>query len=434
MGVTFFNPISFSSRYLEDRKNLNQSVLLEKCVKYADSFFHFRGSVAEVYSLPTSNILSYQMVSEDCSYAKNVIKIIAYLLIIPIVVALVIKIIARTILLCKYRLRPNYYSSPTSHSNSRENLLSSHNSSVNSTLVSSREINLSEHDSMLIRRERPNLSDSFLNLLENNFPVFIPTLFRDQNFSPEEVGLFFKYINVILSQDSLVAALDVFPVLKTKIMNFGLDRIENIDSETAELYKRKFKDILLSYCPFFWLSKFCFSNSDDDATRLSYWISLSIKGTVILSPVWKIFAEVVKEEEFNSLVNHINRGAWGNQGDSISIVSAIQERYEQYIISNPDYKNYSNQLTRIRLRYVLNCGFSFKGICLLKNLTLQQVLTFQTLTENRKLLDWESLGILCRPSLESLNSALLITWEDLCVHGMSKNSEEFKRYLREISR
>ncbi|EPJ15027.1 DUF1389 domain-containing protein [Chlamydia psittaci] len=311
------------------------------------------------------------------------------------------------------------------------------------------------------------ISRDLLAIFRDNFPEVIGELLVEQHLSFEEFDEFMghlKYIHSSLSLNTLSRS------LREKITDFGIDRIRDIES--LSLIQNKFKDTLLSYCPFLWLSKFCDVCAlernlfllcplpreawQSRASLSAYWVSrlgFSDEPITIFSPVFWVVAEIMSDVEYSYLVYYADVDAWEKNKE---IVSSLFVRYCQYVSRSRE-----SVLIKLKLKeehfakYLLllaKHGFSLRGVRLLRSLTLEQVLTLQDLTTGEKgnrLSRWmKSFGNAfynpnnhsavflpfdCLDNREFSQALRLLTWSELREHGVHQSDAEFSRYLSEIS-
>ncbi|AEG85606.1 DUF648 domain-containing protein [Chlamydia psittaci] len=105
MDLYFFTPVSFSPQYIEKKISSGQPVHLEKIIERIGNFLHICGPKIQVTDLSESGSLCYRVVKPEFSCIQSCMKILAYLLVIPVIIALVVKLITHILLLQKYQLK-----------------------------------------------------------------------------------------------------------------------------------------------------------------------------------------------------------------------------------------------------------------------------------------------------------------------------------------
>ncbi|EPP35302.1 hypothetical protein CP10139811_0186 [Chlamydia ibidis] len=450
VDLYFSKSISFSPAYLERKVSLGRSVLLEKIVGCVDDFLSIRGAKIQVVDQSEKGELYCKVVNSEFSCVKSCMKIPGYLLVIPVIVALVIKLISHILLFRKYQLRQQDKGDDKVHQIATQTMLS----------------NIQEGDT---GGGFTVISQDLLAIFLDNFPKVIGDLLIEQNLNFEE----FQEFMDMLIRIKLSGSLSVLPSssLKEKLRKFGITRISRFlaaeSTESLSMYQRKLKDVLLSHCPFMWLSNFCDrsavgSNSfaispvpreawKSRASLCSYWVSrlgFSDENITIFSPVFWILAEALTDNEYKMLAYFSSTDSWEQVR---GIISELLVRYRQYISRSPEFSalDIDESLFSKYLLLFMKHGFSLPGIRLLRSLTLDQLLTLQDLTigaGGNRLSKWmKSLGglfynpdlphAICLP-FDAFNNfsqeLLLLTWSELSTHGINKNDIEFSSYLSEI--
>lgn len=462
MDLYFFTPVSFSPQYIEKKVSSGQPVRLETVIERIGSFLHICGPKIQVTDLSESGSLCYRVVKPEFSCIQSCMKILAYLLVIPVIIALVVKLITHILLLQKYQLKREE-SDHECIENDRE--IPQGPVAIHPiTLVNTREEGAEETHTVISR--------DLLAVFRDNFPAVIGELLVEQNLSFEEFDEFMDHLKFLHSSLSLNT---LSRCLREKITDFGMDRISAFfssrDIELLSLIQDKFEDILLSYCPFLWLSNFCDVCAlernrfllcplpreawQSRGSLSAYWVSrlgFSDESITIFSPVFWVVAEIISDTEYSYLVYHADLDTWEKNKE---IVSSLFARYCQYVSHSRESALINLKLTEEHFaKYLLllaKHGFSLRGVRLLRSLTLEQVLTLQDLTTGEKgnrLSRWmKSFGNAiynpdnhyvvflpfdCLDNREFSQALQILTWSELREHGVPQSDAEFSRYLSEI--
>lgn len=459
-----------------------QSALLEKIMELVDAFLCTSGSRIQVIDLVGGEELLFRLVKPEFSCMQSCMKMLGYLLVVPVIIALVIKLIAHILFFNKYQFKQ--VNSCDSVETSSETVQVSGTSQpqeqevVTSTIISEEEIQETEISEEEIQEtetgeRRTAISQDLLAVFQDNFPKMIGDLLVEQHLSFEEFQVLINKLIDIKCSGSLSI---LPPSLSEKLARFGISRIFEFlsmrDTEFLFLCQNKLGDILLSYCPFMWLSRFCDECAlerhrfllspvpqvawKSRASLSAYWVSrlgFSDEETTIFSPVFWILAEMISDSEYVNLVYHASSDKWGQ---SQEIVDALLVRHRQYIRSRsePSLRNLNldRELYAKHLLLFAKHGFSLPGLRLLRCLTLDQVLTLQDLTtglHGNRLAKWmtsfgntiydkERFYAVCLPCDCGRNTSfsqeiLLLTWSELRARGVGRSEEEFAKYLSRIS-
>lgn len=102
MSVNFFSPIRFSQHCLNEMAKAKRSVVLEKLSGHLDNIFFQSSKGIEIKSLEANGILLYERIQVVDSIASLCLKTLAVVLVVPVIIALVLKIIIRLYLYLKY--------------------------------------------------------------------------------------------------------------------------------------------------------------------------------------------------------------------------------------------------------------------------------------------------------------------------------------------
>ncbi|AFS24759.1 hypothetical protein [Chlamydia psittaci] len=102
MSVNFFTPIRFSQRCLNEMAEAKQSTFLEKLSGRLDGIFFQSSKGVEIKSLDANGVLLYERIKTVDSIASLCLKALLVILVIPVIIALVLKIIVRLYLYLKY--------------------------------------------------------------------------------------------------------------------------------------------------------------------------------------------------------------------------------------------------------------------------------------------------------------------------------------------
>ncbi|QXE27042.1 DUF1389 domain-containing protein [Chlamydia buteonis] len=467
----FCTSISFSPKYKEKKISSGQSVLLEKIIERVDAFLCISGSGIQVIDRERSDLL-FRVVKPEFSCVQSCMKMLGYLLVVPVIIALVVKLIARILLFNKYQFKQvDDRSIEMSDELSQLSGTSQLQEVVApTTLVNRLEEEIQEAET---GERRTTISQELLAVFQDNFPKVIGDLLIEQRLSFEEFQVFINNLVDIKRSDSL----SILPhSLNEKLEKFGVGRIFEFlnirDEESLALCQNKFENVLLSYCPFIWLSRFCDECALERhlffispvsrsawaswASLSAYWVSrlgFSDEDTSIFSPVFWILAEMMSDAEYKYLAYHASSDKWDQCQE---IVDSLVVRYRQYVCNSrePGIRNLNldKELFAKHLLLLAKHGFSLSGLRLLRCLTLEQVLTLQGLTTGlygNQLSKWmKSFGnaiydpkclhavyLPCdfgdNPSFSQ--EILLLTWSELRAHGVGKSNAEFAEYLSRIS-
>ncbi|WP_375793458.1 hypothetical protein O1W69_05010 [Chlamydia sp. 12-01] len=113
MGISFFSSIKFSPEYLEDMSKRGKSTLLENMVECVDDFCASIGCIikhAQVVAVDEQGLVFKSnsaaplawLREESHSSFKRTLRVLAFLLIIPLILVLVVKLVLRLALFFKY--------------------------------------------------------------------------------------------------------------------------------------------------------------------------------------------------------------------------------------------------------------------------------------------------------------------------------------------
>ncbi|WP_100934064.1 DUF648 domain-containing protein [Candidatus Chlamydia corallus] len=103
MFVRFFRPLVFSDQSLSFLPYLGKgSGTIEKCSHIVDNYFHLGGEKSVIVKGVSSNSFLYVTRIFPISNFEKILKILSYILILPVILTLVIKIVLRIILFFKY--------------------------------------------------------------------------------------------------------------------------------------------------------------------------------------------------------------------------------------------------------------------------------------------------------------------------------------------
>ncbi|WP_366223876.1 hypothetical protein [Chlamydia buteonis] len=79
-------------------------MLLEKIIERVDAFLCIAGSGIQVIDRGRSGLL-FRVVKPEFSCVQSCMKMLGYLLVVPVIIALVVKLIARILLFNKYQFK-----------------------------------------------------------------------------------------------------------------------------------------------------------------------------------------------------------------------------------------------------------------------------------------------------------------------------------------
>ncbi|AFS24611.1 DUF1389 domain-containing protein [Chlamydia psittaci] len=454
MHLYFFTSVSFSPQYIEKKVSSGQPVHLEKIIERVGSFLHICGPEIQVTDLSEGRFLYYRVVKSEFSCMQSCMKILAYLLVVPVIVALVVKLIAHILLFHKYQLIRDR----------REEDHSCHEIPQHPVQVPPPPTLVNEQAEGT-RERHTVISADLLAIFLDNFPAVIGEILVEQHLSFEEFQSFINKLRHIQSSLSL----NTLPLsLKEKLARFGISRIAELfngrDIESLSLIQQKFQDVLLSFCPFLWLSKFCDACTQNRrffltspvpreayrsrASLSAYWVSrlaFSDETLTIFSPVFWVLSEIISSREYEHLCYYASVvDGWDKNKE---IVSSLFVRYCQYISHSRESQlrnlNITKELFSKYLLLLANHGFSLNGLRLLRSLTLEQVLTLQDLTagsHGNRLSRWMKSfgnliykdGLLNNPNKSFSQALQLLTWSELREHGVNQSDATFSLYLSEI--
>lgn len=438
--------------------SLRQPVYLEKIIERIGDFLHIYGPKIQVTDLSEGGSLPYRVVKSEFSCVQSCMKILAYLLVVPVIIALFVKLITHILLLHKYQLRREEdHRSIESHHEIPQDL---HQPVVVTpiTLVNEQEKKTGDKHTVI--------SKDLLEVFRDNFPTAIGEMLVEQHLSFEEFQEFINNLHCIkphLSLNSLSRS------LKEKIEQFGMRRIAEFfssrDTESLSLIQNKFKDVLLSFCPLIWLSEFCDVCAHQShkfclaspvpreayrsrASLSSYWVSrlsFSDEPLTIFSPVFWVLGEAVTDDECKHLTYNASVAEWAKNKE---VVSALFVRYCQYISRSRELRirnlNITKELFSKYLLLLANHGFSLTALRFLRSLTLDQVLTLQDLTtgsNGNRLSSWMKsfgnfiykYGLLYNVNRSFSQALQLLTWSELIRYGVNQSDQIFADYLSKIS-
>ncbi|AFS20698.1 hypothetical protein B598_0615 [Chlamydia psittaci GR9] len=481
----FCASISFSPRYIDKKMSSGQSVFLEKMMEFVDAFLCISGSRIQVIDRVGREELLFRLVKPEFSCTQSCMKMLGYLLVVPVIIALVVKLIAHILFFNKYQFKQvnscdsvETSSVETSSVETSSVETSSETAQVSGTsqpqeVVASAIMSEEEIQETEAGERRTAISQDLLAVFQDNFPKTIGDLLVEQHLSFEEFQVFINKLIDIKYSGSLSV---LPPSLSEKLARFGISRILEFlsmrDTEFLFLCQNKLGDILLSYCPFMWLSRFCDECAlerhrfllspvpqvawKSRASLSAYWVSrlgFSDEETTIFSPVFWILAEMISDSEYVNLVYYASSDKWGQ---SQEIVDALLVRHRQYVRSRsePSLRNLNldRELYAKHLLLFAKHGFSLPGLRLLRCLTLDQVLTLQDLTtglHGNRLSKWmtsfgnaiydkERFYAVCLPCDFGRNTSfsqeiLLLTWSELRARGVGRSDSEFAEYLSRVS-
>ncbi|WP_415926555.1 hypothetical protein [Chlamydia vaughanii] len=104
MNISLFSSLVFAPQFLKQQSLRGKSTRLEKVVETVDNCFCFRTRTVEVISIRDRGLV-YRKIQTPHSCLKEISRILACVLIIPIIVLLVLKLVLRIALSVKYRGR-----------------------------------------------------------------------------------------------------------------------------------------------------------------------------------------------------------------------------------------------------------------------------------------------------------------------------------------